>query len=236
MEASTLRLILIVAGVLIIGGILLFGNPERKKHRHASRRERLKENEAEAAELEESADPDGVQQELKALGELIAQDRDEKQQEEDEVVPVINEPPPPKPDKIVSLCIQSSGNGFITGVELLDAAMKAGLEFGDMEVFHRYHQGDKRPVFSMANMLKPGHFDKTAWNSFETTGVTLFLTLPGPMPGLDAWDTMLATGQRLAKLLNAELLDGKRMPITRQSVAEIREEMREYDRLVADKQ
>ena len=41
---------------------------------------------------------------------------------------------------------------------------------------------------------------------------------------------MLATGQRLAELLQADLLDDAQGQLTRQRVAEIRESMREYDR------
>ena len=56
------------------------------------------------------------------------------------------------------------------------------------------------------------------------------MTLPGPLPALDAWDAMLATGRRMAEVLHAELLDEDRSPFTRQTEAQVREEMREYDR------
>ena len=65
---------------------------------------------------------------------------------------------------------------------------------------------------------------------FETPGVTLFMTLPGPVSALDAWDAMLATGQRLAELLDADLMDDNQCLLTRQRIAQIREEMREFDR------
>ena len=108
--------------------------------------------------------------------------------------------------------------------------MSTGLKYGDMNVFHRQSEGSEKPVFSMANAAKPGHFERDEWNTFETGGVVLFMTLPGPEQALDAWDAMLAAARRMAEILNADLLDGDRSPFTRQREAQYREEMREYDR------
>jgi cell division protein ZipA len=104
------------------------------------------------------------------------------------------------------------------------------MEFGDMNIFHRIPEGSERPAFSLANAAKPGQFERDEWNTFETGGVALFMTLPGPLNALDAWDSMLATARRMSEILHAELLDGERSPFTRQREAQIREEMREYDR------
>ncbi len=134
------------------------------------------------------------------------------------------------PDKIVYLYICRRGDKRISGSELLDAAIKAGLNFGQMNIFHRRHEGAKKPVFSMANLTPPGHFDPAQWNVFDTPGVTLFLTLPAPVSALDAWDAMLATAERISKLLEADVLDDAKCLLTRQRIAQIREEMREYDR------
>jgi len=41
---------------------------------------------------------------------------------------------------------------------------------------------------------------------------------------------MLATGQRLADILNTELVDETQSTLSRQRTMSIREEMREYDR------
>jgi cell division protein ZipA len=118
----------------------------------------------------------------------------------------------------------------ITGAELLQATVNTGMEFGDMNIFHRVPEGSERAVFSMANAAKPGHFERDEWNTFETSGVVLFMTLPGPLSGLDAWDSLLATARRMSEILHADLLDAERNPFTRQREAQLREEMREYDR------
>lgn len=132
--------------------------------------------------------------------------------------------------RIVTLYVRARDDRQISGLSLLDAAIKAGLRFGEMKIFHRRHRGAARPVFSMANITRPGSFDPSAWNLFQTPGVTLFMTLPGPVSALDAWDAMLATGKRLAELLDADLMDDAQCLLTRQRTAQIREEMREFDR------
>lgn len=234
MDKDGLRLILIIIGVAIIAGILLFGNPERRKRRHASRRQQGEQG-ADSVETAASGQ-EVIQQELEDIGNLIAEERDLNEADLDLAPPAAAPAVPaaavPEPDMIVSVYLRARVNRKISGVQLLEATTRAGLRFGDMNIFHRIPEGDSRPVFSLANLVSPGHFDPDGWNLFETPGVSLFLSLPGPLDGLDAWDAMFATGQRLSELLHADLLDDKQRPLTRQRVAEIRESVREYDRSV----
>ena len=72
----------------------------------------------------------------------------------------------------------------------------------------------------------PGH---NAW-LMVSSALVLFMTLPGPAFALDAWDSMYATAQRMSEVLNAELLDEEKNRFTRQKEAQIREDMRAYDR------
>jgi cell division protein ZipA len=99
-----------------------------------------------------------------------------------------------------------------------------------MDIFHRLADGSDQPVFSLANALKPGHFERESWNTFETKALAVFMALPGPVLALDAWDAMLATARRLAEILNAEIQDEEHAALTRQVEGRIREAMRAYDR------
>jgi cell division protein ZipA len=67
-------------------------------------------------------------------------------------------------------------------------------------------------------------------DALETPGVTLFMTLPGPLPALDAWEMLLPTAQRLAELLDATVLDEERNALGRQRIAHLRDELRAWDR------
>lgn len=237
MDTPTFRWILIIAGIVIIAGIFLFGNPDRKRkprasrkraHAHRVRREpALETPPIDENELDEDQD---VRQTELEIGE--------PQEPGSRVEPQLDagsrqrpdQPSAPMPEKIVTLFLQARDNHTITGVELLDASLKSGLVFGKHDIFHRIHEEDVEPVFSMANLTKPGTFDKRAWNTMEIRGVTMFMTLPGPRNALDAWDAMLATSRRLAELLHADLLDDSRQVFTRQRSLQIKEELREYER------
>lgn len=237
METSTLRWILIVIGVVIVASIFLFGNPEKKRKPKASR----KVNKDSAQRLEPTLDGSAVEsaaRELELEGEtadvdLLGQgeldiDREPPAAARPELRP--RKPSGPPPDKIVTLFLLAADNHVINGAELLQATVHTGMQFGDMNIFHRLPEGSEKPIFSMANAAKPGYFERDEWNTFETSGVVLFLTLPAPVNALDAWDAMLATGRRMAEILHAELLDEERKPFTRQREAEVREEMRNYER------
>ncbi|MEI7038082.1 cell division protein ZipA [Fulvimonas yonginensis] len=151
--------------------------------------------------------------------------------------------PPPRSDlgrrpaqlpveRIVTLFVVAREGALFNGADLIVAAEKAGLEYGDMGIYHRLLDGkrDQGPIFSVANMVKPGNFDLTRLDALRTPGLSFFMTLPGPLPALDAWDAMLPTAQRLAELLDGQVLDEERNALGRQRIAHIRDELRGWDR------
>jgi cell division protein ZipA len=112
------------------------------------------------------------------------------------------------------------------------AAENGCLFYWHMYFFHRLvdQHPELGPIFCFAILVKPGYFDLRAIQSLETPGVNFFIALPGPLSALDAWDTLLPTAQRMAELLDAVLLDEERNALGRQRIANIRDELRAYDR------
>ena len=141
-------------------------------------------------------------------------------------------PPQVAVERIVTLFVMAREGSHFNGSDLIVAAEKAGLEFGDMGIYHRLVDGKRElgPIFSVANMLKPGSFDLSRLEALRTPGLSFFMTLPAPMPALDAWDTMLPTAQRMAELLDGQVLDEERNALGRQRIAHIRDELRGWDR------
>ncbi|MFT5139636.1 MAG: cell division protein ZipA [Rhodothermales bacterium] len=225
MDISTFRWVLIIVGIAIVAAIFLFGNPDRKRTPRASRkRNRITRKRHEPTMSADISDenllqPDGVADQTEL-------DINESEIVEQEILPPLG----PPPDKIVSLFLQARDGHRISGVDLLDAAIKSGMVFGDRDIFYRVMDESEEILFCMANLTKPGSFDKTAWNTLETNGVTMFMTLPGPLGALDAWDAMLVTSRRIAELLHTDLLDDTHSVFTRQRGGQIREELREYER------
>jgi cell division protein ZipA len=135
-------------------------------------------------------------------------------------------------DRIVTLYVAARAGQTLAGPDLIVAAEKAGLVHGHMNIFHRLVDGrpEQGPVFSVANMVKPGSFEMARIHELRTPGISFFMTLPAPVAALDAWDTMLPTAQRMAELLDALVLDEERNALGRQRIAHIRDELRAYDR------
>jgi cell division protein ZipA len=135
-------------------------------------------------------------------------------------------------DKIVTLYLAARAGEKLRGTDIVVAAEKAGLVYGHMGVFHRLvdNHSERGPVFSVANIMKPGSFDMSAIQALETPAIAFFLTLPAPVPALDAWETMLPTAQRMAELLDGVVLDEQRNALGRQRIAHVRDELRAYDR------
>lgn len=233
MDAATLRWTIIAVGVIILLAIFLFGNPDKKRKPKASRRTTGRGVERREPTLDGQGGSDDADQDPDAApgqGELPIG------VEPLQLVPTPakpskpSRPPGPPPDKIITLFVMARDNNKIAGDELLQAALKTSMEFGDMNIFHRHVDDSGRAVFSLANATKPGFFNKDEWNTFETSGLALFLTLPGPTLALDGWDIMLATARRMGELLNAEVLNDQHEVFSRQLEAKVREEMRQYDR------
>jgi cell division protein ZipA len=229
-DAWMLRIGIIIAGLLLFAAIYFFGRPRRPGQ---GRRREGGRNEA-------GDDPRRIEP---TLGELLAQELDGSEvgvQAEIELPDTTAASPGSDAgrrvseefDKIVTLYIAAKAGEKLRGPDIVVAAEKTGLAYGHMNVFHRLVEGhpERGPVFSVANIMKPGSFEMATIQSLETPAIAFFLTLPAPVAALDAWETMLPTAQRMAELLDGVLLDESRNALGRQRIQHLRDELRAWDR------
>lgn len=253
-SATTVRIIIAVIGVAVLIAIYLFGRPRQPgqgrrlfPRRHGDDRiepvfdESNAGNDADAPAAPEQGELDvDVQRELDRLGATMNADRGGADTApatpRAPVVPSRPEPgrrPQEFPvDRIVTLFVVAPEGQTFGGSDIVVAAEKAGLRFGAMHIYHRLvdNRPDAGPIFSMANMLKPGYFEMAHIGELATPGVTFFATLPGPTSALTAWEAMLPAAERIAELLGGIVLDEDRNALGRQRVAGLREELRAWDR------
>ena len=135
-------------------------------------------------------------------------------------------------EKLVMLYLAAKSGHSISGAELVLATEKVGLVYGHNNIYHRLAEGANanEPIFSMANVIQPGYFDLDQIDTLQTPGVSFFMTLPGPVTAIQAWDSMLPIAERMAQLLDAVLLDSDRNALGRQRILHIKEELRAFDR------
>ncbi len=217
MSANELRILLLIVGAFVLLAIYYFGRPNSRRDDLGRRREPWLGEEGEGEEAEEpllelpdESDFESVLQRESRPGQRPASDF----------------------DRILTLYLVAREGASIRGPELVVAAEKAGLVFGDRCIYHRLIDGRSEavPLFSVASLNEPGHFELSEMDRLETPGLCFFMTLPGPVPALDALDSMLPAAQRMAELLDALLLDEEQNALGRQRILSLRDEMRQYDR------
>lgn len=238
---NELRVIIAVVGALILAAIYFLGTPRRAQGKRVvtrqssgERREPTLGGDAADDDLpsmratdDDAPHGEGFDDAFTARGEADTGDMFAQAPRS-----TVGQRPDLPVERIVTLFVAARGDREIRGSDLVVAAEKCGLEFGDMGIFHRMVDGksDQGPIFSAANMVKPGHFDMSRIDQLSTPGLSFFMALPGPLSALDAWETMLPTVQRLAELLDAVVLDEERNALGRQRIAHIRDELRAWDR------
>ncbi len=247
-EMTLWRIIIGIAGLALLVAIYFYGRPKRleqgKRLPEARRGDgtrvepTLKDSlEAEDAREQDARDPldeSAIQTELELLERTLASDAATSSASAAHA-PVNAQQGMRRErqfDKIVTLFVAARDGQMLRGPDLVVAAEKAGLVYGHMHIFHRLVDGhpEQDPIFSVASMIKPGHFDIGRIQTLQTPGVSFFMTLPAPVPALDAWETLLPTAQRMAELLDGIVLDEERNALGRQRIAHIRDELRAYDR------
>lgn len=226
LTATELRVIIAVIGVIVLVLIYYFGRPRKpgQGQRRVKQKGSLRVEPVLGAPSTADVDAD--------VADAPARDSTETTSVHAPTGSTVGQRPSGQIERIVSLYVAAAQGETIAGADLVVAADKAGLVFGDRDVFHRLvsETSTQGPVFSMASMVQPGSFNLADLDELEIPGITLFMTLPGPLNALDAWDMMLPTAQRLAELLDGVLLDEKHNALGRQRIAHIRDELRAWDR------
>ena len=100
-----------------------------------------------------------------------------------------------------------------------------------MQFFHRHEEAAGRGsiLFSVADMMKPGVFDIDNMPTLKTKGLVFFLTLPGPIHMLAAFEMMLETATSVAHHLNGDLRDEARSVLTQQALDYHRQKINELE-------
>lgn len=134
------------------------------------------------------------------------------------------------PQKIVTLRLVARDGGSFKGDELVLSLRGIGMRHGKFGIFHRYDgNNENRTIFSAASLVEPGSFDLTNIKEQELPGISLFLILPGPVEGAEAFDMMMEAARAVAEALNGELLDETGSTLSIQRERYMREEIIQFE-------
>ena len=133
---------------------------------------------------------------------------------------------------IIALYVIAQHESGFAGTELLTLLEELGLKFGEMSIFHHHGFGElkiQQAVFSLANMVEPGTFDPQYMSDFSTTGLALFMRLPGPFGGRVAFELMLNNAQRIVESLKGILVDEKQVPLDQKKIGILRDRIANFE-------
>ncbi len=152
--------------------------------------------------------------------------------EELKAKPAHPEQQPEQPQEVLVLNVKSADDNPIPGSALLPMLLTLGFKFGDQDIFHRHvNSNGKGPVlFSLANMFKPGNFDIDNLENFTTGGISLFMILPIEGEPHQVFNMMHNAARKIADEFSAQIYDGRRTLLTKQSLQQYVEKIREFER------
>lgn len=204
-----LRWLLLFFGLLVIAGVYLYSRRERDKP---------EKHKVQVPRVAPTIDSDDLEHDVEEVVVL-----------EDDAMPVIEHNPEGAPQKIVTLRLIARNGGAFRGDELILSLRGIGLRHGKFGIFHRYDGNDEsKTIFSAASLVEPGSFDLENIKEQEIPGISLFLVLPGPVDGVEAFDMMMSAARAIAQTLDAELLDESGSTLSIQRERYMREEIIQY--------
>lgn len=134
--------------------------------------------------------------------------------------------------EVLIISVKASDGRMISGAALLPALLTLGFKFGEHNMFHRHaNSNGKGPkLFSLANMFNPGTFDIDNMEKFSTAGISLFMILPIEADPHQVFNMMHNAARKLADEFDLQILDGRRSALTKQSLQQYVEKIREFER------
>ncbi len=125
-------------------------------------------------------------------------------------------------DLVQFLVVSRDPEGF-DGNRLMDVFADLQLEFGNMKIFHRHQLGTDKVQFSVATMTEPGIFPEENIKAFRTPGLAVFFQPSCVAEPHTIFDEMVNFCCELADILNGEVWDAEKQPLTEETVRSIRQ-------------
>ena len=129
---------------------------------------------------------------------------------------------------VIILSLMAEEGTTFNGMQLLDAMELCGLRHGEMGIFHYPELDSGKNLFSVANVVEPGSFDRGHMDELETPGLAMFMRLPAPIDGEKALLTFVQQAKRLKEQLSGQLTDSQRRELTRETLDDLKNTARRF--------
>lgn len=238
---DTLRLILLIFGIVLVAGIYLADRLKPDRPRMTRQRKEIDPDVLDESFTTEE-EPLAVEWFNKAVSLSARRDQplaDEHLDDlkgisgwdvDSEVTPVLSRPAlsGSLQEKVIVLTVMAREGKRFSGPLLFKVLQEVGLTHGEMGIFHYHLPAKKEPLFSVANILEPGSFELSEIATLETPGLALFMRLPTVVAGELALKTMLQKSRQIAAQLSGSLCDEQRLPLGEEKLVRLGEMVSHY--------
>lgn len=132
---------------------------------------------------------------------------------------------------LVTHVVPHDEDGFC-GEDILYLVNSCDLRHGEKGIFHRFEQegGEGCIEFSMANSFNPGTFDPNTLMHERIHGISLFMSLPGPLKAMNAFESMTEMASVIARNLGGDVHDETHSIMALQTIEHNRQLVRDFVR------
>lgn len=240
MDRETVRIILLVLGVLAIAGVYVWGRYKEKLldflYRRGEFDELGYEEEEDEIPPESEAGADSPYEAIRFDGHepehlILPSESDEEENYAPESTPSRSATREPSRTSVlgapflIQLSVVADDDGYFNGEDLRDALVELDLIYGDMGIYHRYDREYREPLFSIASLVEPGTFPIDNMESFECPGVVLFFQPPQVSDPLEVFDDLVNTCHELAAKLGGIEWDENHQPLTVEKIELMRQRL-----------
>ncbi len=235
MDASALRWVLAIIGIVLLVGIYLFGLHQNRLRKRAAV-ETFTREDIDSAFIEDEQ----LREELDNLNQIMQQGDLDEDLDAIKINPAIeaNLTPIelPLPDlfvadlladideqNLISYLLIHADHRLITGEEIENAMMHDEIDIG-AEGYLEYHQLGEH-YFTIASLSAPGHFSDMGQLDFSTLGFNCFIDIESNHNAGISYELMLKKVDELVRLLDVKVYQSNHELLTMANITQVRKKL-----------
>ncbi|MCQ8104241.1 cell division protein ZipA C-terminal FtsZ-binding domain-containing protein [Methylomonas sp. SURF-2] len=135
---------------------------------------------------------------------------------------VVKEQPKTALPALIEFSLVARADEGFNGEDLFEAFERVGLEYGSVKVFERIDK-NRLVDFAVASMIDPGTFPDTGLEDFYCPGIVFYMQPREVDKPLAVFDDFIETIDTLAVELDGVVWDNQRQPLTAETIAQFRQ-------------
>jgi FtsZ-interacting cell division protein ZipA len=235
MDASALRWVLAIIGIILLVGIYLF-SLQQSRLRKRTAMETFAREEIDSAFIEDEQ----LRAELENLNHIMEATEVQESYDAIKINPAIeadlapgNQPAPElfvaqaiaavAPENLISYLLKHPDNRLITGEEIETAVRHTGFEINQQGLLEMYEQDAL--CFTITSLSSPGDFSDMGELDFSTLGLQCFIDLEQNTDPKLSYEVMLKKVDELVRLMKVKVFQPNQDLLTISDVTRVRKQL-----------